>query len=346
MSTERAVGTLRRRRRRHRRRRGGSAHLLLAEERVVDLGARRGGGGVRLVRERVEELGANLREGERGRARGRDGSAKGAHTNIRRCARARTTPREGETRTWLPHCPSWTVTTEPGIACARGRVADAVVAPERLNPTQPAERETMKRRCEFLRIALQPLFLARAAGRILVSGDSVEHSRPHQPVTLVPMARCEVGWSTASCAKCAGHGQVAGADGFVACAGAVGAARRPLLRRAARDTTTPTTPTAARWRTRASPSSSRCWTSKTARVTPSPRLTPSRVRWWACTSRACGPACQRFSPEARRVHRRAIRGLRHRPRLRRRERGGVRGVPPRARGGRSRYRSVRRTDRC
>ena len=32
------------------------------------------------------------------------------------------------------------------------------------------------------------------------------------------MAQCEAGWSTASCAKCAGHGQVAGSDGFVACA--------------------------------------------------------------------------------------------------------------------------------
>ena len=46
----------------------------------------------------------------------------------------------------------------------------------------------------------------------------IGHSRPHRPVTLVPMAQCEAGWSTASCAKCAGHGQVAGSDGFVACA--------------------------------------------------------------------------------------------------------------------------------
>ena len=31
--------------------------------------------------------------------------------------------RPGRTRTWLPHCPSWTVTTEPGIARAPAQAA-------------------------------------------------------------------------------------------------------------------------------------------------------------------------------------------------------------------------------
>ena len=111
--------------------------------------------------------------GERGRARGRDGSARGAHTNIRRCARGgRRRAREDAhlvaALSELDGHDGAGHRVRPGA-----RVADAVVAPERLNPTQPAElHETMKRRCEFLRIALQPLFLARAAGRILVSGDS------------------------------------------------------------------------------------------------------------------------------------------------------------------------------
>ena len=171
---------------------------------------------VRLGRERREELGADLGGGGKGGG-GYDGRGgrglEGAYTTSARvCGNARIegerrrggggiwgseARRPGRTRTWLPHCPSWTVTTEPGIArgaCARRRALQIQTSGASLGEDEDASEN------ELMLSLAGAGFVARQLTRD--SAFAWSHARPPFAPTVprLPrtMAACDSGWTSAS----------------------------------------------------------------------------------------------------------------------------------------------------